>query len=159
MNETLQTWLKEQITTLKDQRLYKSLIIMESPSGARISVNGKHNVINLASNNYLGLANHPKLKEAAIAAVEKWGAGAGAVRPIIGTMSLHVELERKLAQFKQILSDLKSGYEILFGGYNTIKNISISPNFSSRLCWIQDIGFVAIFPLIPNHCHAWIRYF
>ena len=122
MNETLQTWLKEQITTLKDQRLYKSLLIMESPSGARISVNGKHNVINLASNNYLGLANHPKLKEAAIAAVEKWGAGAGAVRPIIGTMSLHVELERKLAQFKHVESTLvfQSGFTANAGVIPTI---------------------------------------
>ena len=122
MNETLQTWLKEQITTLKDQRLYKSLLIMESPSDARISVNGKHNVINLASNNYLGLANHPKLKEAAIAAVAKWGAGAGAVRPIIGTMSLHIELERKLAQFKHVESTLvfQSGFTANAGVIPTI---------------------------------------
>src|SRR5579864_94624 len=102
MNETLQNWLCEQIQTLKDQNLYKPLLVMDTPSEARITVNGKPNVINLSSNNYLGLANHPKVKEAAIAAVEKWGAGAGAVRPIIGTMRVHVELEQRLAAFKHV---------------------------------------------------------
>jgi glycine C-acetyltransferase len=59
-------------------------------------------VINLASNNYLGLANHPKLKEAAIEAVRKYGAGTGAVRTISGTMDMHMELERRIAAFKQV---------------------------------------------------------
>jgi glycine C-acetyltransferase len=59
-------------------------------------------VINLASNNYLGLANHPKLVEAAIEAARKYGAGSGAVRSIAGTMSLHLELERRIAAFKQV---------------------------------------------------------
>jgi glycine C-acetyltransferase len=101
MNETLQTWLNDQIAALKEQNLYKPLVELQSPQGGTIRVNGKP-VINLSSNNYLGLANHPKLKEAAIRAVEQWGAGAGAVRTIIGTMSLHLELERRLAQFKHV---------------------------------------------------------
>jgi glycine C-acetyltransferase len=62
-------------------------------------MNGK-TVVNLASNNYLGLANHPKVREAALSAIEKWGVGAGAVRWIGGTMSVHQELEERLARFK-----------------------------------------------------------
>lgn len=122
MNETLQRWLNEQIQTLKEQNLYKPLVVMETPSGARITVNGKPNIINLSSNNYLGLANHPKLKEAAIHAVEQWGAGAGAVRPIIGTMSLHIELERKLAAFKHVEAALvfQSGFTANAGVIPTI---------------------------------------
>ncbi len=122
MDNTLQTWLCEQIQTLKDQNLYKPLVVMDSPSGARITVNGKQNVINLSSNNYLGLANHPKLKAAAVAAVEKWGAGAGAVRPIIGTMRLHMELEQKLAAFKHVEATLvfQSGFTANAGVIPTI---------------------------------------
>ncbi len=122
MNETLQGWLSNQIETLKEQNLYKPLVVMDSPSEARITVNGKTNVINLASNNYLGLANHPKLKSAAIAAVEKYGAGAGAVRPIIGNMSLHIELERRLAEFKHVEATLvfQSGFTANAGVIPTI---------------------------------------
>ncbi|GDX41376.1 8-amino-7-oxononanoate synthase [Armatimonadota bacterium] len=122
MNETLQGWLGNQIETLKEQNLYKPLVVMDSPSEARITVNGKANVINLASNNYLGLANHPKLKAAAIAAVEKYGAGAGAVRPIIGNMSLHIELERRLAEFKHVEATLvfQSGFTANAGVIPTI---------------------------------------
>ena len=122
MNETLQTWLCDQIGTLKDQHLYKTLAIMDGPSGARITVNGKPNIINLSSNNYLGLANHPKLKQAAIHAVEEWGAGAGAVRPIIGTMRLHTELEQRLAAFKHVEAALvfQSGFTANAGVIPTI---------------------------------------
>lgn len=101
MNQTLQNWLNEQLALLQEQHLYKPLVELQTPQGGRITVNGRR-VINLSSNNYLGLANHPKLKEAAIEAVKKWGAGAGAVRPIIGTMSIHEELERRLAAFKHV---------------------------------------------------------
>lgn len=95
---------------------------MESPSGGRIHVNGHSNLINLSSNNYLGLANHPKLKAAAIKAVEQYGAGAGAVRTIIGTMSLHVELEQKLAAFKHVESTIvfQSGFTANAGVIPTI---------------------------------------
>ena len=122
MNETLQTWLCEQLQELQDQHLYKTLAIMDSPSGARITVNGKPGIINLSSNNYLGLANHPKLKAAAIKAVEEWGAGAGAVRPIIGTMRLHMELEQRLAAFKHVEATLvfQSGFTSNAGVIPTI---------------------------------------
>jgi glycine C-acetyltransferase len=101
MNSTLQNWLDEQLAALRQQNLYKPLVNLQSPQGGRIVVNG-HQVINLSSNNYLGLANHPRLKEAAIRAVETWGAGAGAVRTIIGTMSLHQQLEELIARFKHV---------------------------------------------------------
>lgn len=99
MNANLQGWLGSQIQDLKDQHLYKIPKILESPAGGRVHMNGKE-VVNLSSNNYLGLANHPKVKEAALEAIKRWGVGAGAVRWIGGTMSVHKELEDRLASFK-----------------------------------------------------------
>lgn len=100
MNGPLQEWLGEQIQLLKDQNLYKKPRILESPAGGRVRMDGKE-VVNLSSNNYLGLANHPKVRQAALEAIEKWGVGAGAVRWIGGTMSVHDELEERLAKFKK----------------------------------------------------------
>lgn len=122
MNATLQDWLQVQLRALKEEHLYKPLVVMETPSEARITVNGRAGVINLSSNNYLGLANHPKVKEAAIQAVMEWGAGAGAVRPIIGTMRLHVDLERRLAEFKHVPAALvfQSGFTANSGVIPTI---------------------------------------
>ena len=93
-------FLKVKVQELKDQGLYKELVTLDGPNDAECVLNGKK-VINLSSNNYLGFANHPRLKKAAIAAVEKYGAGAGAVRPIIGNMAIHDELETLLAKFKR----------------------------------------------------------
>lgn len=93
-------FLKVKVQELKDQGLYKELVTLDGPNDAECVLNGKK-VINLSSNNYLGFANHPRLKKAAIAAVEKYGAGAGAVRPIIGNMAIHDELESLLAKFKR----------------------------------------------------------
>ncbi len=101
MNATLQNWLQQNIQGLKDQHLHKVPKILESPAGGRVRMNGKE-VVNLASNNYLGLANHPLVKKAALEAIEKWGVGAGAVRWIGGTMSVHEELEQRLATFKHV---------------------------------------------------------
>lgn len=100
MNGSLESWLGSQIQTLKDQNLYKVPKILETPAGGRVRMNGKE-VVNLSSNNYLGLANHPKVKQAALEAIERWGVGAGAVRWIGGTMSVHQELEERLAKFKR----------------------------------------------------------
>jgi glycine C-acetyltransferase len=99
MNANLQNWLENNIEGLKEQHLYKVPRILETPAGGRVTMNGK-DVINLSSNNYLGLANDPRVKQAALEAVEKWGVGAGAVRWIGGTMRVHDELEEKLAKFK-----------------------------------------------------------
>lgn len=93
-------YLQESIQELKDQGVYRKLPILEGPNEAEVLLNGKK-VINLSSNNYLGLANHPRLKKAAIEAVEKYGVGAGAVRPIIGNMAIHEALEVLLAKFKR----------------------------------------------------------
>ncbi|HWA81789.1 MAG TPA: glycine C-acetyltransferase [Fimbriimonadaceae bacterium] len=101
MNATLQNFLQAQLQVLKDQHLYKVPKILESPAGGRVRMNGKE-VVNLSSNNYLGLANHPKVVEAARKAIDEWGVGAGAVRWIGGTMAVHDELERRLASFKHV---------------------------------------------------------
>lgn len=93
-------FLQKKVQELKEQGLYKELVTLEGPSDAECIINGKK-VINLSSNNYLGFANHPRLKKAAIEAIEKYGAGAGAVRPIIGNMKIHDDLEKLLAEFKR----------------------------------------------------------
>lgn len=101
MNSGLQSWLSGQLDDLRAQHLYKSPRILGSAAGGRVTMDGKQ-VINLSSNNYLGLANHPKVKQAALDAIEKWGVGAGAVRWIGGTMEVHDELEARLASFKNV---------------------------------------------------------
>lgn len=101
MNINLENWLEEQLKTLKQQHLYKTPRILQSPASGTVRMDGRE-VINLSSNNYLGLANHPKMREASIKAIEQWGVGAGAVRWIGGTMTVHDELEKKLAEFKQV---------------------------------------------------------
>jgi glycine C-acetyltransferase len=93
-------YLGEQLADMKAAGSYFRLRELESACEP-VSRAGGREVINLASNNYLGLANHPRLKEAAIEAVRKYGAGTGAVRTITGTMAMHMELERKIAAFKQ----------------------------------------------------------
>lgn len=93
-------FLKEKINQLKEDGVYRKLPILESANQAEVILNGKK-VINLSSNNYLGFANHERLKRAAIDAVEKYGAGAGAVRTIIGNMKLHEDLDKILAEFKR----------------------------------------------------------
>lgn len=100
MNTGFEQWLAGQIQTLKDQNLYKIPKILSTPAGGRVTMNGKE-VVNLSSNNYLGLANHPKVRQAALDAIERWGVGAGAVRWIGGTMDVHQELEERLAKFKR----------------------------------------------------------
>ena len=93
-------FLKEKIQGLKDDGVYRKLPVLEGPNEAEIILNGKK-VINLSSNNYLGFANHPRLKKASIEAVEKYGVGAGAVRTIVGNMDIHENLEKLLAEFKR----------------------------------------------------------
>jgi glycine C-acetyltransferase len=92
-------WLQEEIQSLKDGGLYNEIRTISSPQGPWLVIDGK-DVLNFCSNNYLGLANHPRLVEAAKKAIEQYGVGPGAVRTISGTNDLHIELERKLAEFK-----------------------------------------------------------
>ncbi len=101
MDPAFQTWLAANIQSLKDQHLHTVPKVLQSPAGGRVRMNGK-DVVNLSSNNYLGLANHPKVRQASLEAIEKWGAGAGAVRWIGGNMEVHEELESRLAAFKKV---------------------------------------------------------
>ena len=91
--------LGEELRGLDQQDLLWRIRTLQSPSAPHAKVDGK-NVIVLCSNNYLGLANHPKLKQAAIAATRKYGAGSGSVRVIAGTLDLHVKLEKELADYR-----------------------------------------------------------
>lgn len=100
MSGMLHEYLSKNLDELKKKGLYRKLPVISGPTGARAVINGK-SVINLSSNNYLGLAGDERLKEASIKATEKYGAGAGAVRTIIGTLDIHEELEAKLAKFKK----------------------------------------------------------
>lgn len=94
-------WISQELEALRKQGLYNNIRTIDSPQGAWIDVEGKR-VLNFCSNNYLGLANDARLKHAAHNAIEKFGVGPAAVRSIAGTLSLHVELERRLARFKGV---------------------------------------------------------
>jgi glycine C-acetyltransferase len=98
-------FLKAELERLKRESLYVTMPILSSQQSSKVIVNGKK-VISLASNNYLGFANHPRLAEAAKRAIDKWGFGTGAVRMISGTMDIHTELEEKLAKYKHTESAL-----------------------------------------------------
>src|SRR5215813_11129151 len=100
MKEPL-SYLREQIDQWRAEGTFQRLRVLETESAAEARFDGKQ-VINLASNNYLGLTTHPKLREAALEATRKYGVGSGAVRTIAGTMSLHMELEEKIARFKNV---------------------------------------------------------
>lgn len=100
MTEKL-AWVQEELQALKDAGLYNNIRTLGSPQGAWLVVDGKK-VLNFCSNNYLGLANHPRLAAAAKAAIEERGVGPGAVRTIAGTMDLHVQLDERLAKFKGV---------------------------------------------------------
>jgi glycine C-acetyltransferase len=100
MDKKLQ-WIRDELQKLKDDGLYNRIRTLSSPQGAWLVVDGKR-VLNFCSNNYLGLANHPKIVQAAQEAVKKYGVGPAAVRTIAGTMDMHLELERRLAAFKGV---------------------------------------------------------
>jgi glycine C-acetyltransferase/8-amino-7-oxononanoate synthase len=109
--------IEERLEEMKDRGLYRKLRIISGPQGPRVLLNGKP-VLLLCSNNYLGLADHPRVREAAAEAAMRWGVGAGASRLVSGNMTIHRRLEEQLADFK--------GYEacVLFGsGY--LANIGV----------------------------------
>ena len=92
-------WIDDEIANLTSSGLYNRIRTLSSAQGAYLTVDGRR-VLNFCSNNYLGLANHPRLVEAAREAVMRYGVGPAAVRSIAGTTDLHLELERRLAKFK-----------------------------------------------------------
>ncbi len=98
---TRQQWIKDELSALQQAGTINRIRTLSSPQGAWLVVDGKK-VLNFCSNNYLGMANHPRLVKAAQEAVQKYGVGPGAVRTIAGTMELHLELERRLAAFKKV---------------------------------------------------------
>jgi glycine C-acetyltransferase len=109
-------WIQDEIQKLKDDGLYNRIRTLSSPQGAWLVVDGKR-VLNFCSNNYLGLANHPRIVQAAQEAVQKYGVGPAAVRTIAGTMDLHLELERRLAAFKGVQAAItfQSGFTANLG--------------------------------------------
>jgi glycine C-acetyltransferase len=93
------SYLREQLAEIEAKGLHSRQRVLDGEQLPLADFDGKE-VINLSSNNYLGLATHKALRRAAIGAIRRWGVGAGAVRPIAGTMRLHVELEEQIARFK-----------------------------------------------------------
>jgi len=117
-------YFEQELSRLKDAGLYRHMPLIQGPQEPKITINGK-DVILLCSNNYLGLANHPKVKEASISAIEKYGFGSGASRLVSGNMELHEELEQRLAGFKDTEAAL-----VFNSGYHA--NIGIIPALASR---------------------------
>jgi len=112
----MHTLITKELKKLEEENLKRALTVIEGPQGPRVRINGNPTIL-LCSNDYLGLANHPRLKEAAIRAIEKWGIGAGASRLVSGTMEPHILLEEKLAAFKKTEAALifNSGYHANLG--------------------------------------------
>ncbi len=127
---------EQEVTNLEAQHLRRQVRIVESPADTTIIIEG-HQLISMASNNYLGLANHPVVKQAAIDAIKQWGVGAGAARLISGNMAPHAQLERDLAQFKQVEAALTFGT-----GY--MANLGLIPSL------IDQDGLI----LADRYCHA-----
>ena len=127
---------EQEIKNLEARHLRRQLRITESPSDTTITIEGRR-FICMASNNYLGLANHLTVKRAAIEAIEQWGVGAGAARLISGTMTPHDQLEQELAQYKQVEATLTFGT-----GYTT--NLGLIPALIDRN------GLI----LADRYCHA-----
>lgn len=114
--DKLETFLSNELKDLRQRGVFISPRVLETEQKATVVMDGRE-VITLSSNNYLGLTVHPRLRQAAIEAIERYGVGSGAVRTIAGTMSLHVELEEKLARFKHTEASLtlQSGYATNLG--------------------------------------------
>ncbi|HEV3279845.1 MAG TPA: glycine C-acetyltransferase [Terriglobia bacterium] len=114
-------YLTDELDSLREQHLYQRLRILETEQLPVSRFDGRE-VINLSSNNYLGLTTHPKLRERAIAATEKYGVGSGAVRTIAGTMSIHMELEEQIARFKHVEASVvfQSGFTANAGTVSAI---------------------------------------
>ncbi len=99
MQDGRTAWLQEEIDNLKSAGLYNHIRTLDSPMDAWVTIDGRR-LLNFCANNYLGLANHPRITQAARDGIENYGVGPGAVRSIAGTTSLHVQLEQRLAEFK-----------------------------------------------------------
>src|SRR5207245_3007769 len=114
-------FLADELDQLRRQGLFRPLRVLDSAQDPEVGVDGKR-VLNLSSNNYLRLTTHPRLKSAMVTATEAWGAGSGAVRTIAGTMTVHEELERRLAEFK-----------------HTEASLVFQSGFTANLCVLQSL--------------------
>ena len=111
MTDKAIAWIDDEIGALKAAGLFNRIRTIESPMDGHVTIDGR-SLLNFCANNYLGLANHPRLRTAVKEAVDQYGVGPGAVRTIAGTMSLHIQLEEKLAAFKRAEAciTLQSGF-------------------------------------------------
>lgn len=123
MVQNLQAFLTEAINEKKEKNLYNEIEALSSANGPIITIAGQE-LINLSSNNYLGLATHPRLKEVAQKTIETYGVGAGAVRTINGTLDVHSQLEKKIAEFKHTEAAIafQSGFNCNMGAISAIMN-------------------------------------
>ena len=121
MRENPLAFLGAELDSLRAQGLYRRLRVLDGEQGARASVDHR-SVVNLSSNNYLGLTTHPALRARAVEATDRLGVGSGSVRPIAGTMEIHVELERRLAAFKRTEAAVvfQSGFTANAGAVSSI---------------------------------------
>src|SRR5437588_8328197 len=141
--DKLQQFVTGELDALREKGVFNRPRVLETEQKATVVIDG-HEVITLSSNNYLGLTVHPRLREAAIEAIKKYGVGSGSVRTIAGTMSLHVELEEKLARFKHTEASLtfQSGYATNLGVISALLNaddliISDELNHASSIAGIR----------------------
>lgn len=121
MSKILNQFLSENLKELKSKGLYNEIDVLEGSNGPVITIKGRE-LINLSSNNYLGLANDDRLKRVSIEATEKYGVGAGAVRTINGTMDIHTQLEEKIASFKGTEASIafQSGFNCNMGAISAV---------------------------------------
>jgi glycine C-acetyltransferase len=120
-NKVLEDFLTPQLKELRDNGLYNVIDTLQGPNGPQIKINGNL-LINMSSNNYLGLANNDRLKEKAIEAIKQYGVGAGAVRTINGTLDIHNQLEKTIANFKHTESAIafQSGFNCNMGAISAV---------------------------------------
>ena len=120
-NKVLEDFLTPQLNELREQGLYNVIDTLEGPNGPKVKINGKW-LINMSSNNYLGLANHERLKQKAMEAIQQYGVGAGAVRTINGTIDIHNELEKRIAELKHTEAAIafQSGFNCNMGAISAV---------------------------------------
>jgi hypothetical protein len=133
-------YLTEQLEGWRRAGTYQRLRVLQSETAAESCFDGKE-VVNLASNNYLGLATHPRLREAALEATRRFGVGSGAVRSISGTMSLHMELERRIAEFKKVEAAVvfQSGFAARLNE-DWLRSLCAERGFAPSFNRVQDVA-------------------
>ena len=158
-------WMQKEIGNLKEKGLWTNIRTLSSPQGAWLVVDSKK-VLNFCSNNYLGLANHPKLQEAAQAAIKKYGVGPAAVRTIAGTMDIHNELEERIAKFKgaEAAVTFQSGFAANLGTIQALvgkKDVIFSDEFNHASiidgCRLSGARIVRFAHCDPNHLELVIK--